>query len=63
MYWSREDSFSKAASSTPPPYSFRLARARSRSWSTVQPDFATPMTGTDRPMRLTIPWSDGKIFL
>src|SRR5450432_997138 len=63
MYWSCAASFPKAASSTPPPYSFRLARARSRSCSMPQPDFATPMTGTAKSPRLIMPWSDGKIFL
>src|SRR5262245_65473152 len=63
MYWSSERSFAKAASSTPPPYSWRLFFARSRSCSIPQPDFATPMTGTVRNPRRIMPWSDGKIFL
>src|SRR5271154_6470797 len=63
MYWSSDRSFANAASSTPPPYSLRLARARSRSCSMPQPDFATPMTGTSRNPRWTMPWREGKIFL
>src|SRR5215831_12708138 len=63
MYWSRETSWPKAAASTPPPCSCRLASARSRSFSTVQPDLATPITGTERFPRWIIPWSAGKIFL
>src|SRR5689334_22301702 len=62
MYPSSFDSFAKAASSTPP-CSVRLARARSRSCSTFQPDFATPMTGQSRLPRFTMLCSAGKIFL
>jgi hypothetical protein len=63
MYWSSEDSFPNAFSSTPPPCSSMLLRARSRSWSTFQPDLATPMTGTSSVPRRTMLWSVGKIFL
>ena len=40
-----------------------LSRARARSWSRFQPDFATPITGTSRWPRRAIAWSAGKIFL
>src|SRR5689334_4289329 len=62
MYCRSVESFANAASSTPP-CSWRLFLARSRSWSTVQPDFATPMTGTSSVPRLTMLCRVGKIFL
>ncbi len=36
---------------------------RALSWSVVQPALATPITGTFRWPRRTMPWSAGKIFL
>ena len=48
-------SFSNASSSsTPPPYSVMLSRARVRRSSTVHCDDATPMTGTLRSSFFTI---------
>jgi hypothetical protein len=53
----------KAGSTTPPPHSVTLARARSMSWSRFHPDLATPTTGTSsRPCR-TSACKAGKIFL
>src|SRR5262249_20649299 len=52
----------KAAGSRPPCFS-TLSRARALSWSRVQPARATPITGTLRWPRRTIPCSAGKIFL
>ncbi len=43
-----DESLSKAAPSTPPPWVSRLSLARALSWSRVQPALATPMTGTFR---------------
>jgi hypothetical protein len=53
----------KASGSAPPPCSSTLSLARARRSSSFQPCFATPMTGTERTPRRTIPWSAGKIFL
>src|SRR5262249_20425715 len=52
----------KAAGSRPPCFS-TLSRARALSWSRFQPALATPITGTLRWPRRTIPCSAGKIFL
>jgi hypothetical protein len=40
-----------------------LSRARARNWSVVQPDLATPMTGTLKFPRFNMACSAGKIFL
>src|ERR1039457_3726587 len=63
MYPIKSQSFWKASSSTPPPNFTRLSRARSRSCSTVQPDLATPITGTVSAPCFTMLCRAGKIFL
>src|SRR4030095_11947419 len=62
MYCSSEHSLANASESTLPK-SFRLARARSRSWSNDQSSRATPMIGMFRFPRSTSACNAGKIFL
>src|SRR5262245_45221771 len=56
-------SLRKASGSTPPPCFSRLSCARAFSCSSVQPAFATPITGMSSVPRRTIACSAGKIFL
>ena len=51
------------ASGSKPPYRSTLSRARARSWSSVQPALATPITGMSRLPRLASACRAGNIFL
>src|SRR5262245_37598473 len=62
MYCSNEVSLRNASGSTPPCFS-RLSCARAFSCSSVQPAFATPITGMSSVPRRTIACSAGKICL
>src|SRR5262245_31470336 len=62
MYCSNEVSLRNASGSTPPCFS-RLSCARAFSCSSVQPAFATPITGMSSVPRRTIACRAGKICL